>query len=177
MKFRPDLRRPQVFGGAFLCAHVDILGARGDPGDPDVRLAASRRLGEIQLLDARLVCGRDHLVTAADHAERAMRESTNVAKSLAVEFVLYASGERQINEAIAKMGIRRDTTEFAVALFGGDHARALEALGLTRDDLVLSATSAKLRSFGILEAELTTVQPDRQSDLVLERVALVDLLK
>jgi KEOPS complex subunit Cgi121 len=140
-------------------------------------LAAIRERGEVQLLDARLVCGRDHLVTAVEHAERAMREGTNVAKSLAVEFVLYASGERQINEAIAKMGIRDDTTEFAIAMFGGDSARALETLDLTRDDTVLAASPAKLRSFGLTDEELATVPPDRQADLVLERVALVDLLK
>lgn len=156
---------------------VEILGARGRAADPETRLAAVPELGEVQLLDARLVCGRDHLVAAAEHAQRAMREGTNVAKSLAVEFVLYASGERQINDAIAKMGIREDTTEFAIAMFGGDPAQALEALRLTPDDAVLAPTPAKLRSYGIAEAELTAVPPDRGSDLVLERVALVDLLK
>ena len=156
---------------------MHILGATGPARDPDSRLAVARTLDEIQLLDARRVCGCDHLLAAYEHAERAMREGINVAKSLAVEFVLYASGERQINEAIAKMGIREDTTEFAVALFGGDPARALEALGLTRDDTVLSATPVKLRSFGLSDRELATVPPVRQADLVLERVALVDLLK
>jgi len=156
---------------------VEIVGATGAPDATETRLAAARAFGEVQLLDARLVCGRDHLLVAFEHADRAMREGTNVARSLAVEFVLYASGERQINEAIAKMGVREDTTEFAVALFGGDPAPALDALGLTRDDTVLMGTPAKFRSFGLSEAELTTVPADRHADLVLERVALVDLLK
>jgi len=156
---------------------VEILGAYGPAWNPEARLAVVPSLGDIQLLDARLVCGRDHLIAAGEHAERAMREGTAVAKSLPVELVVYASGERQINEAIAKMGIRDDTTEFAVVHFGGDLALALEALRLTRDDAVLSVTPAKLRSFGLTEAELSTVPPERQTDLVLERVALVDLLK
>src|SRR3972149_2587606 len=150
-------------------------GAPGAPAATEPRLAAARAFGEVQPLDPRLVCGRDHLLVAFEHADRAMREGTNVARSLAVEFVLYASGERQINEAIAKMGGRGDTTEFAVALFGGDPAPALEALGLTRDDTVLSATPVKLRSFGLSDRELATVPPVRQADLVLERVAPVDL--
>ena len=157
---------------------VEILGARGSPADPRERLAAARQVGDIQLLDARLVCGQDHLASAQEHAERAIREGTSVAKSLAVEFVLYASGERQIADALAKMGIRDDTTEFAVVLFGGgDPAEALDALGLTRDDDVLDPTPAKLRAFGLSEVEIASMPPDRAADLVLERVALVDLLK
>ena len=156
---------------------VEILGAYGPAWNPEARLAVVPSLGDIQLLDARLVCGRDHLVAAAEHAERAMREGTAVANSLSVELVVYASGERQINEAIAKMGIRDDTTEFAVVHFGGDFVQALEALRLTRDDAVLSVTPAKLRSFGLTEAELSTVPPERHAALVLERVALVDVLK
>lgn len=156
---------------------VEFLGARGRAKDPEVRLAAIRGQ-EVQLLDARLVCGRDHLVTAAEHAERAIREGTSVAKSLAVEFVLYASGERQIADALAKMGVREDTTEFAVVLFGGENpAKVLAALDLARDDGVLAATPAKLRAFGLTDAELATVPETRRHDLVLERVALVDLTK
>ena len=168
----------EYFIAGLLAAAVEILGARGAPARPEVRLGAAGSSGEVQLLDARLVCGRDHLVSAAEHAERAMREGTNVAKSLAVEFVVYASGERQIADAPAKMGIRADTTEFAVAILGGeDQADVLRALDLVRDDAVLEPTPTKLRSFGLTDAEIASVPPDRASDLVLERVALVDLLK
>lgn len=162
---------------------VHIVGARGTPGPVEDRLEAAKKRGsahgvEVQLLDARYVCGRDHLVTAAEHAERAMREGRNAAKSLAVEFVLYASGERQISEAIAKMGIREDSTEFAVVQFGGeDPDAALEALGLTRDDDVLGASDEKIRAFGLMEPEIASVPEGQAADLVLERVALVDLLK
>ena len=157
---------------------MQIVGARGAPGDPARRLATLKALGEVQLLDARLVCGRDHLVSAAEHAERAMREHRNVARSLAVEFVVYASGERQIADALTKMGIRDDTTQFAVVVFGGeDPADVLRSLSLTRDHAVLESSPAKLRAFGLTEAELASVPPERAADLVLERVALVDLLK
>ncbi|HYS71472.1 MAG TPA: KEOPS complex subunit Cgi121 [Thermoplasmata archaeon] len=156
---------------------AQVLGARGSPAEPEARLARARDLGDVQLLDARLVCGRDHLLSAAEHAERAMHQGTNVAKSLTMEFVVYASGERQIADALAKMGIRSDTTEFAVVVFAGDPAKALGALGLAWDDAVLEPTAAKLLAFGITEAELATLPPERAADLVLERVALVDLLK
>ncbi len=137
----------------------------------------ARRAGDVQLLDARLVCGRDHLLSAFEHADRAFREGRNTAKTLAVEFALFVSGERQIADALAKVGIRGDTAEFAVVSFGGVPDDILGPLALTRDDSVLAETPAKLRAFGLTDAELATVPPDRVSDLVLERVALVDLLK
>lgn len=158
---------------------MHAIGARGPARPPDERLATIRRLGQdVQLLDARLVCGRDHLVSAAEHAERAMREGRNAAKSLAVEFVLYASGERQISEAIAKMGVREDTETFAVVTFGREvPGETLRALDLATDDAVLEPSPEKLRAFGIPDAEIATVSPPRAPDLVLERVARVDLLK
>jgi len=157
---------------------VEIMGAKGPAREPDSRLALARTIGEIQLLDARLVCGRDHLVAAAEHAERAMREGTNVAKTLAVEFVLYAAGERQISDAIRKVGVRDDTEEFALVNFdGGNPDEVLRALEMSRDDRVIEPSRQKLQAFGITEAELRSVPPDQVSDLVLERVALVDLLK
>lgn len=98
---------------------MQFVGACGEADPPEVRLAAVRGLeGAVQLLDARHVFGRDHPVSTAEHAQRAMRAGTNVAKSLAVEFVLCASGERQIADALRMMGIRDDTREFAVVLFG-----------------------------------------------------------
>jgi len=157
---------------------VHILGATGPARDPDSRLAVARTLDEIQLLDARRVCGCDHLLAAYEHAQRAMREGTNLAKTLAVEFVLYAAGERQISDAIRKVGIRDDTEEFALVTFGGlQPDEVLRALDLSRDDRVLEPSRQKLRAFGITELELTSVPLDRASDLVLERVALVDLFK
>ena len=157
---------------------MDALGAKGTAADPAGRLAKAGSIGGLQLLDARLVCGRDHLVAAYEHAERAMREGRNAAKALTVEFVLYASGERQIADALAKMGIRSDTTEFAIVSFGGaDIVTALEALALTKDDAVLDASRQKLRAFGLTDAEIDSVPEDRQADLVLERIAMVDLLK
>ena len=158
---------------------MEIVGARGAASSAEDRLAVVRRLGgDLQILDARFVCGRDHLVSAAEHAERAMREGMNVAKSLAVEFVLCASGERQIAEALTKMGIRDETTEFAVVLLGGgDAAAVLHALGLTRDDAVLASSRQKLAAFGITDVEIGSLSEEQAADLVLERVALVDVLK
>src|SRR6266571_6829340 len=80
-------RQPRESVYSFRCMYasmaVQVLGARGEPGDPEARLSAARGFRDLQILDARFVCGADHLISAAEHAERAMREGTNVAKSLA----------------------------------------------------------------------------------------------
>lgn len=76
------------------------------------------------------------------------------------------------------MGIRADTTEFALVAFGDvDTANVMEALGLIREDSVLEASRPKLVAFGLTDPEIDSVPADRQADLVLERVAMVDLLK
>jgi len=84
----------------------------------------------------------------------------------------------QISDAIRKVGVRDDTEEFALLSFSdGDPDEVLRVLDLSRDDRVLEPSRQKLQALGITEAELTSVPPDQASDLVLERVALVDLLK
>ena len=170
-----------VFLGARVPRAVKILGARGPPRPSSEMLAAVQRVGSsssIQLLDARFVLGHSHLVSAAEHASRAMRQGTNVARTLPVEFVLYASGERQIAQALEKMGLREDTETFAVVLFDdADPDSTLAALELSRDDSVLDPSLEKLRAFGLTDEEIASAPPDRMYDLVFERVASVDLAK
>lgn len=159
-----------------------FLGARGRVDDVPGVLAAVQRFAaahgcELQLLDARLVCGVDHLRSAVAHADRAFARGTNVAKQRTVEVLRYAAGARQIDEALGRMGLRADTTTIAVVVLGDGPAEDLIGdLGWTRDDGVLEASEAKLRAFGIGPEELAAVPEGRRADLVLERVALVDLL-
>jgi KEOPS complex subunit Cgi121 len=162
---------------------ADIAGARGVVDDVKAVLAAvgrfeARNKCEAQLLDANLVCGVDHLRSAVEHAERAFARGTNVAKRRTVEILRYAAGVRQIDAALEKMGLKAGLDAVAVVVLGGAEANDLiDALGWTRDDDVLVATEEKLARFGIGEAERRAVPPERRPDLVLERVAHVDLLR
>jgi tRNA threonylcarbamoyladenosine modification (KEOPS) complex Cgi121 subunit len=94
-----------------------------------------------------------------------------------MECLLYASGERQISKAQEKMGIKSGTERVALVLFGPRIEDALSALDLVRDDAVLDASVEKALRFGVEQKEIDALGPERASDLVLERVAFVDILK
>jgi len=142
----------------------------------------SSELGiEIQLVDASKVYGKEHLEVAAERAIRAFEEGRAFGKTRAVEVILYASGKRQIAQAIRFMGIRDGATEIgAVAISGpdGDLPADLDKrLGLDRDDKVLEGSEDVLDAFGIGPEARNGISKDRWGDLVLERVALLDLEK
>lgn len=142
----------------------------------------------IQALDAELVCSKDHIVSAVEHAIRAFREGRNKADDLSIEVLLYASGERQIKEAIKKMGVKEGKSRIALVVLhstSGIKGRVsrselvefIKKLGLRVNDDVLVGNKEKLKKFGITEEELGTVNEDRQLELVLERIAMVDIIK
>lgn len=133
---------------------------------------------EAQMMDAGLVFGTTHILSASEHAQRAFDEGRNSSRTLATEVLLYASGERQISESIDKMGIKDGTTEFCIVLLGeADIEGLVHDLGLKEDDSVLKGDISKLRAFGISQKEMDTLPEENVFDLVLERVAMVDLLK
>lgn len=100
------------------------------------------------------------------------------ARTLAMEVILYASGRRQLAEALRTAGIRRGTEASAVVLLGSADVDGLIAdLGWTREDRTLSPEGKSLEALGIEPHEAATLAPERQADLALERVALVDLVK
>ena len=160
-----------------------ILGSRGTIQDPEDILAKIREWGkahraEVLAMDARSVIGRDHLESAVAHAERAQAQGTMSARSLAAETLLYASGHRQVVDAIHAAGLRKGTERAALVLWEADDPEGLlKALGWVRDDRVLDAEGKSLEILGTTETEKGTVRPDRTTDLALEKVALVDISK
>lgn len=164
----------------FSMQSVEIVGATGTIIDVDSFLDRMNELTDerVLVLNADIVCGRDHLLSAVSHAARAFERGRNVSSTLAMETLLYASGERQIQRATKKTGISEGEARLVLVFFreGGADDVLLSA-GLRRDDSVLSPSKEKLIRFGIGTEEIGAV-PDRdQADLVLERVAFVDLQK
>jgi len=132
----------------------------------------------VQFVDARVVFGTEHVASAAEHAIRAFKRGRNVCREMRAEFMLYMSGQRQISTAIRIAGLRRDTESCAMVVFGpkrGEPGSIVKKMGWVRDDGVLSPVGKDLSTFGI--EGLETGATDRVEDLVLERVALVDILK
>ncbi|MCX6651423.1 MAG: KEOPS complex subunit Cgi121 [Methanomassiliicoccales archaeon] len=150
----------------------------GEGGSNALLKRASTMKVEVALLDADKVCGADHLSSAVLHARRAFERGENASNTLSMEVILYASGERQISKAKNKMGLRQGTERVAVVLLSlGDLDQVLSDLGLRRDDSLLDCTLEKGAAYGIDPAELRTLGETLLPELVLEKVAFVDLIK
>ena len=158
---------------------VPCAGANIQRGESNALLRrASSIEAEVVLMDADKVCGADHLESAVFHARRAFERGSNASNTLGMEVMLYASGERQITKGKRKMGLHAETERVAVVLLGeGDIDQVLEDLGLRRDDGLLACTFQKGEAFGIDPRELQAVGTERLQELVLEKVAFVELLK
>lgn len=156
----------------------EIVTARGSAPDTAAALLAEMRTRGIEALvvDARMVFGTDHIRSALYHAKKALEERRNVSDSLSMETLLYLSGERQLNAAIAKMSPRQDSTGLVLArLGGGDLKPRPEWAELP--PVVDDVSPDRLAEFGISESESNTCSPGRVVELVLEKVAAVDVMK
>jgi KEOPS complex subunit Cgi121 len=137
----------------------------------------------IQAFDADYVVSEAHLRRAVERADRAIARGENVARDRAVEILCYAAGRRQINRAL-EMGVSEGENRVVLlvdSLAGDEHAEEV-ALDVLREHVDPEALlgeydEAAVRSFfGIGDAELAAVD-GTLADLVLERVALLDVKK
>ena len=158
---------------------VQIQGAKGRISDPARAVAALQSLPDelVLAMDADMVCGRAHLESAVSHAIRAFKQGGNACNNIAMETLLFASGERQISKAQQKMGLKEGTSNIALISFRGGVDDAMRALHLEPDDSALDCSKEKAIRFGIEAREIGTAGPERAQDLVLERVAFVEIIK
>lgn len=172
---------------------VEIAGYRGIKFEvAEAYLKAHRmqtHVVAVQFFDADLVATPRHLYFAALNALQAFKGKTNISKTVAMETMLYASAQRQIQKAIARSGIKPNTQNMAVLIIGEQQQTVELALaavsacaGKAPDDRVLDMNSAKLKSikkgFDIGESEVEVVRKGDDgvvavADLVIERVALL----
>lgn len=146
--------------------------------------AKSNKIAPLQVVRHDRIVGTDHLRSAALHAQRAEKEGRMQAKTLEVEFVRYLAGERQISAAIQKMGLPDDpdgAPAAVVVALGPKRMDALQhfvhSLGLVQDPALLEPTLEKLKAFGVTTTMLEATTPERRLDIVLEMVAMVDLMR
>lgn len=144
----------------------------------------------VQFFDAERIAGSTHLTFAVLNALQAFHQRRNLSKSLEVEVLLYASGQRQIGKAIKMLGLRRDTTTAALLLIGSSakasndaEAQAVELVPGKRDDRVIAldrkGKCTGLRAlFNVTDLELAALSPryNRRQALawlIVERGALL----
>ena len=146
----------------------------------------------VQVLNADLLAGEEHVVTASILAAKAWAGGRRIAKSQATELLLYVSGERQIKSAIKLMGVSENSAGWVVVALS-DSIDSLRALGEKlpefgeEDDGLIDLTDDKIpllkKRFRIGNDEISIAERINVSktlavkSLVLERVALSDLYR
>jgi len=151
--------------------NVQVIGIKGDLGFDDIVRHFTELGGDVVLLDPDMVCGRDHILSAVLHAERALRNGTNRSKTLLTETILYAAGERQIGRAMEKMRPKNGKDTMVAVLFGIDDP-CLDRIKMVRCDEITEASPEKARNLGADLFDGISCE-----DAVLEHVAMTDLLK
>lgn len=173
---------------------IVVIGARGiikniDSFVEQLLLFSKKENLVIQVFDAAAICGKDHLISATTHAQRAFKQGTNATNSLALEILLYAAGERQIQKAIQRIGVKKGKQEIAFVLTNDKILKTnnriektvvkklLRTFHLISDETVLNGDRTTLKRFGFTEKEISTVPESNYGDLILEKIALVDVIK
>ena len=144
----------------------------------------------VQFFDAALVASWEHLYFAALNASNAFKNKLNISNSLAVETLLYASAQRQINRAVRLLGIKPNSRQIAVLILAESTPKVASTLEIVsglvageRDDSVLELTHEKVEGirelFGITDVELEAklekegLESKALTDLVIEHGALL----
>jgi KEOPS complex subunit Cgi121 len=146
----------------------------------------------IQFFNAKHIAGSQHIFFATLNALNSFNKKKNISNNLAVEVLLYASGQRQITKAVNMLGIKQDSSEVAVLIFSENCSNTTEYLKLVtnaisgeRDDDVLELTNKKCviikKLFEIsdleFEAKLQKEGQEKEAliDLVIERMAILGI--
>lgn len=140
----------------------------------------------VQVLDANKVAGAKHIETAVQKAIESTEQGNNISNDLALETLLYASGQRHIKKAL-KMGVSSGKNNVAIAVIGAgecDEAfreACLRFKGMVNEKPIIEYSDSKkieiMKFFGITEAEIKVAGEEKIQDLVIERVVLLDILK
>ncbi|WXG42899.1 MAG: KEOPS complex subunit Cgi121 [Promethearchaeati archaeon SRVP18_Atabeyarchaeia-1] len=185
--------------------HIAIGGFRDCP--MDVRMEGllesvkaienSQTILAVQLFDAERVTTHLHLLVSAIYALHAFRNSRNISNTLGTETLLYSSAQRQITEAIEKMGVNAESTNLAALVISlkadatiGAFTRISNAIGGALDDTVLNINEPRKlqtirRTFKIGDEELESAiigisWPDVESAItkrVLSRISMMAISK
>jgi KEOPS complex subunit Cgi121 len=136
----------------------------------------------IVCLDADRMAGRQHVESAVLHALRAYSEGTAIADSLEMEVLLYAGGTRQTSVA-RNFGVRPDTGNLYLCFIppSAEAIREMEQWVRYIEDATEILTKEKIQRltqlFGVTREECETVGAERIQELIVERVALLDVYK
>lgn len=151
--------------------------------DIDIFLSKTKEITKgrdliILALDADKLAGEKHLMFAVEKAMNSFKAGRNIASDLGKEIMLYAAGTRQINRAM-RIGVHNGKNNIVLVSIGEDID--LSSFNEITPKNVLqyyvSKNTALMDIFNITDEEIKAAGEDKIPELVLERVALVDVLK
>ena len=139
----------------------------------------------VQLVDLEKVAGSRFLFVATYNALKSFNSKHRISRSLAMEILLYVSANRQIAEALARVGVTSETEKIA-ALVVGSVAEEVSATGTflgnaikraNADRLLDEWSDARIRnvraSLDIRDKELNAIlEEDEESVKGIERLAI-----
>jgi tRNA threonylcarbamoyladenosine modification (KEOPS) complex Cgi121 subunit len=179
-------------------AHIWILGFASRPSDLDLiirTILEKYPQVDVQFVDLDKVPGSRFLFLATLNAMRSYHSRQRISRTLSMEILLFASANRQINEAIRLVGITPNTKETAVVLVARSEKEASEAASLlsqileqnSNDALIDDWSAERIRNvrslFEIgskeLKAAIRKNEPKAQAieRLAIERSALLTVRK
>jgi Uncharacterized conserved protein len=140
---------------------------------------------KIQGFDARKIIDEDHLRLSIHRAQEAFSSGTNEAKDLGLEVMRFSSGQKQIDKSFS-MGLFEGKNHSLFVFFGETDEHLQNAQNefegvfemISYEPISLDEKKPFLmKQFDISEAELKAVGEHKFKDLVMERVALVDIVR
>lgn len=132
----------------------------------------------MQALDADKLACEEHLRFAVEKAINSFKTGRNIAGDLSKEVMLYAAGTRQISKAM-KLGIHNGQNNIALVVVGDGSALSgfNEIIPMPVLQYHESKKETLMEIFNITAEEIEAVGEEKIPELVLERVALLDVIK
>ena len=140
---------------------------------------------KIQGFDARKIIDEDHLFFSIHRAREAFSSGANEAKDIGLEVMRFSSGQKQIDKSFS-MGLFEGKNAYHFVFFGESMENltaaqnAFKSVFDPNEYVPISLDEKKpflMKQFGISEVELKAVGEHKLKDLIMERVALVDLIR
>lgn len=174
-----DTNQDTAFGYQVRMARMEISSVPKRLAE--LREAADRAGVLIICMNAEMMAGRRHAEEAIRQAIRAKKEGTMTARSLEMEVLLYVSGQRQTSIAMG-FGLHEGGMLTWIGLVPPSDSAWSMLEGLIRlcpdeEEIPASRIPGLQELFGITDEEINTVGRERICDLVIERTALLNILK
>lgn len=173
-----------------MCNNNEIIirQARFTISDVSGFLKKIRMIGEeynvrITCFNRESVAGRRHVLSAVNHAIRSFESGDPISRSIEIEALLYAAGTRQTG-MIGPFGVHTGENEVYICSVPNDPVvlelcmqQMISADAEDWEGMTPKKKQHLIEIFNITQQELSIVPEEKFIDLVMERVALLDIYR